>query len=69
MKRGRPFKEIPKTTTPPKNGEYYTIPEAVEILGLHRHTLQSWLRTGRIKGKLMGTKWRIYKNELYKGDE
>ena len=69
MKRGRPFKDIPKTTTPPENGDYYTIAEAVEILGLHKHTLHAWLRTGRIKGKLIGRTWRIYKNELYKGDE
>lgn len=67
MKRGRPFKDIPKTTTPPENGDYYTIAEAVGILGLHRHTLQAWLRTGRIKGKLIGRTWRIYRDELFTG--
>lgn len=66
MSRGRPFKAVPIITTPPQNGSYYTIAEAVELTGLHRHTLQAWLREGRIKGKLIGRTWRIYKDELYK---
>ncbi len=65
MKRGRPIKEITKTTTPPKNGKYYTVSEAVEILGLHRHTIQARLRDGSIKGKLTGNTWKIYKDALY----
>lgn len=68
MKRGRPYKEIPTTTTPPRNGTYYTIPEAVELTGLHRHTLQAYLRDGRLNGKIIGGKWHIYKEELYTGD-
>ena len=69
MTRGRPFKDIPKTNKLPENGSYYTIAEAVELTGLHRHTLQNWLRTNRIKGKLIGRSWRIYKDELYEGKE
>ena len=65
MKRGRPVKDIPKTTTPPKNSIYYTVTEAVELLGLHRHTIQARLRDGSIRGKLTGNTWKIYKDALY----
>lgn len=64
----RPFKEIPKVNTPPENGIYYTVTEVVKLTGLHRHTLQSWLRSGRVKGKLIGCTWHVYKEELYKGE-
>ena len=64
---GRPRKILNQsTTTPPANGIYYTVTEAAELLGIHRHTIQARLRDGTIKGKLMGNQWRIYKNELYK---
>lgn len=62
---GRPKKEITKTTTPPKHVNYYTITEASNILGVHRHTLQSRLRDGTLKGKLIGKTWRIYRDELF----
>lgn len=65
-KNGRPYKAVPIITTPPRNGHYYTIAEAVELTGLHRHTLQAWLRDGRLNGKLIGRTWRIYKEELYR---
>ena len=63
--RGRPTKEITKTTTPPENNRYYTITEASELLHVHRHTLQARLRAGTLKGKLIGRTWRIYKDELF----
>ena len=62
---GRPKKTITKTTTPPINNRYYTIAEAEKLLGVHRHTLQSRLREGSLKGKLIGRTWRIYKDELF----
>lgn len=64
-RRGRPFKAIQKTTTPPENNRYYTIDEASKLLGLHRHTLQARLRDKTIKGKLIGREWRIYRDELF----
>lgn len=64
MKRGRPVKDIQKTSIPPKNNTYYTVSEAADLLGLHRHTLQARLRDGTIKGKLIGNSWRIYRSEL-----
>lgn len=67
--QGRPKIYTPEklqTTTPPKNGKYYTVPEVVEILGIHRHTLQSLLRNGTLKGKIIGGRWHIYKEALYK---
>lgn len=65
MTRGRPKKPIVKTNVPPENGVYYTVREAVDLLGLHRRTIEARLRDGTIKGKLIGCTWRIYKDELY----
>lgn len=62
---GRPRKDNLKTTTPPENPRYYTISEAAELLAVHRHTLQARLREGKIKGKLIGRTWRIYRDELF----
>lgn len=62
---GRPKAIIKKTTTPPTNNRYYTISEAVQLLGVHRHTLQDRLRKGEIRGKLIGRTWRIYRDELF----
>jgi len=62
---GRPKKDIEKTTTPPRNNRYYTIAEFVQLSGIHRHTLQSRLREGKLKGKLIGRTWRIYRDELF----
>lgn len=64
-KRGRPVKEVPMTTTPPKHTNYYTIAEAVSLLGISKHTLQARLRDKTLKGKLIGREWRIYRDELF----
>lgn len=65
-KTGRPRKDLHQgTPTPPKHEFYYTVSEAAELLGVHRHTLQARLRDGTIKGKLIGNQWRIYKKELF----
>lgn len=70
-KRGRPFKALSayRTDIPPRNGVYYTVPEAVELLGVHRHTLQARLRDGTLKGKQISGEWRIYKDSLYVPDQ
>lgn len=65
-KTGRPRKDLKKAiSAAPIHESYYTVTEAAELLGVHRHTLQARLRDGTIKGKLMGNQWRIYKKELY----
>ena len=65
---GRPRKELSGgITQEPANGNYYTVDEAAELLGVHRRTIQARLRDGTIKGKLIGREWRIYKNEIYEG--
>lgn len=66
-KRGRPFKDASafRTSVPPENGIYYTTEEAVSLLGIHRHTLQTRLRDGTLKAKKIGSEWRIYKDTLY----
>ena len=40
---------------------HYTLnaQEAAEALGLHRNTVQAWLRDGRIRGEKVGAEWRI----------
>ena len=70
-KRGRPFKEpsVYRTNIPPRNGIYYTTAEAVELLGVHRNTLQARLRDGTLKGKQISGEWRIYKDTLYVPDQ
>jgi excisionase family DNA binding protein len=65
-KTGRPRKDLKQTiTAAPIHENYYTVTEAAQLLGVHRHTIQARLRDGTIKGKLIGNQWRIYKNELY----
>jgi excisionase family DNA binding protein len=38
--------------------------EAADALGLHRNTLQGWLRDGRIQGEKVGGEWRIPAEEV-----
>lgn len=66
-KRGRPFKDMSvyQTSTPPRNGVYYTVPEAVELLGVHRNTLHARLKDGTLRAKKIGAEWRIYRDTLY----
>lgn len=62
---GRPRKELNNCVyDEPTNGSYYTVTEAAELLGIHRHTLQARLRDGTIKGKKINGLWKIYKEEL-----
>ena len=65
--KGRKRKDILHSIdVEPKNKTYYTVTEAAEILGVHRHTIQARLRDGTIRGKMIGNTWRIYKDELFK---
>lgn len=70
-RRGRPFKEatVYQTNVPPANGIYYTVGEAVSLLGVHRNTLQARLREGALRAKKIGAEWRIYKDTLYVPEE
>ena len=70
-RRGRPFKEMSvyQTNIPPRNGVYYTVAEAVAILGVHRNTLQARLRDGTLRAKRIGAEWRIYKDTFYVSDQ
>lgn len=38
--------------------------EAAEALGLHRNTVQAWLREGRIRGERRGREWAIPREEV-----
>ena len=62
---GRPRKELSGTITEePENGVYYTVDEVVELLGVHRNTVQARLKDGTLKGKKLSGTWRIYKDSL-----
>lgn len=63
---GRPRKStITDRITAPENGVYFTVDEAAQILGLHRHTVQARLRDGTIRGKKLGGVWRIYQDAIF----
>ena len=62
---GRPRKTLSGTIAQdPENGNYYTVPEAAEILGVHVRTIQARLRDGTLKGKKLSGTWHIYKDSL-----
>lgn len=62
---GRPRKQLSGAISQePANGLYYTVDEVMEILGVHRHTVQARLRDGTLKGKKLSGVWRIYKDSL-----
>lgn len=62
---GRPRKNYTAPEgTEPENGTYYTVAEAMEILGVHRHTVQARLRDGTIRGKKISGTWKIYRDSL-----
>ncbi len=63
---GRPRKTLSGTISQePENGNYYTVPEAAEILGVHVRTIQARLRDGTLKGKKLSGTWHIYKESLF----
>lgn len=65
---GRPRKVLFGTITQePENGNYYTVDEAAELLGIHRRTVQARLRDGTLKGKKLSGVWRIYKDSIKEG--
>lgn len=64
---GRPRKELSGVIAQePGNGVYYTVDEAAELLGVHRHTVQARLRDGTLRGKKLSGVWRIYADSLLK---
>lgn len=65
---GRPRKELSRIIIrEPQNGNYYTVNEAAELLGVHRRTVQARLRDGTLKGKKLSGVWRIYKDSIKEG--
>lgn len=59
---GRPRKDYTATDIPEK--DYFTVDEVVEILHLHRRTVQARLRDGTLKGKKLGGIWKIYRDSI-----
>ena len=65
---GRPRKKLSRSIAQePANGNYYTVDEAAELLGVHRRTVQARLRDGTLKGKKLSGVWRIYKDSMKEG--
>lgn len=60
---GRPRKVLSLEGMEPENGVYFTVEEVVELLGLHRRTVQARLRDGTLKGKKLGGGWKIYRDQ------
>jgi len=44
--------------------EYKSINQVVEELGVHRNTVENWLRSGKLKGVRAGKLWRIPSDAL-----
>ena len=59
---GRPRKEVTAANVPEQ--DYFTVNEAADILGVHKHTVQARLRDGTLQGKKLGGVWKIYRDSL-----
>lgn len=59
---GRPRKDVTAADIPQQ--DYFTVQQAAEILGVHKHTVQARLRDGTLQGKKLGGVWRIYRDSL-----
>ncbi len=44
--------------------EYKSINQVIKELGVHRNTVENWLRSGRLKGVRAGKLWRISSDAL-----
>lgn len=40
-------------------GEYLTVGQAAELLGVHRNTVRNWAKDGRLQAAEVGKEWRI----------
>ena len=61
---GRPRKAVTRPADAIPAQDYFTVQEAVAILGLDKHTIQARLRDGTLQGKKLGREWRIYRDSL-----
>jgi predicted site-specific integrase-resolvase len=43
---------------------YFSMAEAIEILGVTRQTIHNWLRLGKIHGRLVCRKWYFTMGQL-----
>jgi len=44
--------------------EYKSINQVIKELGVHRNTVENWLRSGKLKGVRAGKLWRISTESL-----
>ena len=44
--------------------QYLSIVEVCRLLGVHRNSVEKWLRSGKLKGGRVGKLWRIPKSSL-----
>lgn len=43
---------------------FLSIKEVALQLGVHRNTVEKWLKSGKVKGRKFGKLWRIKKTDL-----
>lgn len=43
---------------------FYTVDEAVQIIGVSEYTIRRWLKSGKLNGKRVGKYWRISKESV-----
>lgn len=46
--------------------EYLTIKQVGDTLHIHRNTVESYLRSGKLKGYKMGKLWRVLRTDVDK---
>lgn len=44
--------------------EYKSINQIIKELGVHRNTVENWLRSGKLKGVRAGKLWRVSSEAL-----
>lgn len=47
-----------------KDIEVYTLTEVMDLLGVTRRTLYSWIKDGKIKAFKAGKEWRVTRRAL-----
>jgi excisionase family DNA binding protein len=59
-----PMNKQPKTAPNPIGASFLTIREAAEVLRLSERTVRKYVKSGEIRGKLIGNRWRFRRADL-----
>ena len=55
-----------RAVKPQNSIKLYTLTELEDILDVSHRTLQTYMKTGRIKGQKIGGKWKVTEDSLMK---